>query len=320
MTAEDDFYALKYSFDSVPTRPIIDFAESSRPDSPTTSKLCGTPYLPEHAQYPEYDDEPMFFIAQFNFAELEPLPGFPKSGLLQLFVPGEYGWGMELCDKYVATGERASTPFARYLEDLSAPHVGEVPEEVEDSGEHPAEEPLEATTIDGKLSELSVIENAHEFGRTAFWNNDLRALLRRGEDLVDVHTYGWDIITRRVIDGETTIEATKLPGDTKDGQKEMFDEIVARVEAEGFSVDPTAEESEERVNLEDGQCEVRLGGYATYWNPSKLPIGDEHITLATVDNGGTFEWGDGGIGNFYIHPEDLAARNFDKVLFDWDCG
>ena len=74
MTAEDDFYALKYSFDSVPTRPIIDFEESSRPDSPTTSKLCGTPYLPEHAPYPEYDDEPVFFIASSTSLSLNRFP------------------------------------------------------------------------------------------------------------------------------------------------------------------------------------------------------------------------------------------------------
>ncbi|WP_099220936.1 YwqG family protein [Listeria costaricensis] len=30
-------------------------------------------------------------------------------------------------------------------------------------------------------------------------------------------------------------------------------------------------------------------------------------------------WGDMGVGNFFIKPEDLAARKFDDVLFSWDC-
>lgn len=30
-------------------------------------------------------------------------------------------------------------------------------------------------------------------------------------------------------------------------------------------------------------------------------------------------WGDCGIGNFFISPKDLAAANFDNVLFSWDC-
>ena len=30
-------------------------------------------------------------------------------------------------------------------------------------------------------------------------------------------------------------------------------------------------------------------------------------------------WGDMGIANFFITPEDLAAENFDNVLYTWDC-
>lgn len=29
-------------------------------------------------------------------------------------------------------------------------------------------------------------------------------------------------------------------------------------------------------------------------------------------------WGSGGIGNFYIRPEDLARRDFSKVMYYWD--
>lgn len=30
-------------------------------------------------------------------------------------------------------------------------------------------------------------------------------------------------------------------------------------------------------------------------------------------------WGDVGIGNFFIRPEDLKKRDFLKVLYTWDC-
>jgi uncharacterized protein YwqG len=29
-------------------------------------------------------------------------------------------------------------------------------------------------------------------------------------------------------------------------------------------------------------------------------------------------WGDSGVGNFFIHPEDLKKRDFSKVLYNWD--
>lgn len=30
-------------------------------------------------------------------------------------------------------------------------------------------------------------------------------------------------------------------------------------------------------------------------------------------------WGDTGVGNFFIHPNDLKNRDFSKVVFYWDC-
>ena len=31
-------------------------------------------------------------------------------------------------------------------------------------------------------------------------------------------------------------------------------------------------------------------------------------------------WCDGGVGNFYIKPENLKALDFSDVLYNWDCG
>ncbi|WP_368500184.1 DUF1963 domain-containing protein [Kingella sp. (in: b-proteobacteria)] len=30
-------------------------------------------------------------------------------------------------------------------------------------------------------------------------------------------------------------------------------------------------------------------------------------------------WGDAGVANFFITPEDLQLRDFSHVLFTWDC-
>ncbi|MDN5490601.1 MAG: DUF1963 domain-containing protein, partial [Acinetobacter sp.] len=30
-------------------------------------------------------------------------------------------------------------------------------------------------------------------------------------------------------------------------------------------------------------------------------------------------WGDSGVGNFFIHPDDLEKRDFSKVVYNWDC-
>lgn len=39
----------------------------------------------------------------------------------------------------------------------------------------------------------------------------------------------------------------------------------------------------------------------------------------SVEGGGEILWGDCGIGNWFILPEDLEKGDFSKVLFHWDC-
>ncbi len=41
--------------------------------------------------------------------------------------------------------------------------------------------------------------------------------------------------------------------------------------------------------------------------------------LDTDDAENEIMWGDSGVGNFFIHPEDLKNRDFSKVLYNWDC-
>lgn len=310
-------YDLKYSFDSIPTRPALALKESARPDSPTTSKVCGTPYLPEHAPYPYYDGRPMFFIAQFNFTELEPLPGFPTTGLLQLFVPDIDFWG----DSWMVTDKpdrcAEPTPFARYFEDFSAPHVSEMPEEeIEDSDEHPAPKPFDPVTIDGVRFDQEVNNSTHEYGRAIFDTKGPRALLRRGRDYVDIHTYRGDLVSRWVIGGQTTFERPHL--DLGRTTKDAFAAAVARAEKEGFTVYPHADEYLETIHYPQANGSS-LGGYTILMNEGRFSPSDPRIVLATIDQDGPCEWGDCGVGNFFIHPDDLAARNFDRVTFSWDC-
>lgn len=310
-------YDLKYSFDSIPTRPALALKESSRPDSPTTSKVCGTPYLPEHAPYPYYDGRPMFFIAQFNFSELEQLPGFPTTGLLQLFVPDTDFWGDFLMAPNQQDSCQEPTPFARYFEDLSAPHVGEMPEEeILHSGEHPAPEPLDPVTIDGVRIDQEVDYSAHEYGRAIFDPKGPRTLLRRGQDYVDIHTFRGSLVSRWVIGGETTFE--KPSRDGQGSRKDAFAAAVGRAEQEGFTVYPHADEFLEPIDYPSANGSS-LGGYEILLNRDSFHPSDPRIVLARIDQDLPCEWGDTGVGNFYIHPDDLAARNFDRVEFAWDC-
>lgn len=67
----------------------------------TDSKVGGMPYLPEDFKYPldereEYKGNPLAFLAQINFEQLPPLPGFPQYGMLQFFVGTDYMYGLDI--------------------------------------------------------------------------------------------------------------------------------------------------------------------------------------------------------------------------------
>jgi uncharacterized protein (TIGR02996 family) len=63
-----------------------------------SSKFGGRPDLPAGAKWPEYEDEPLTFLAQFNLADLRASPvarELPAAGLLSLFCLYDYGEDFE---------------------------------------------------------------------------------------------------------------------------------------------------------------------------------------------------------------------------------
>lgn len=69
----------------------------------------------------------------------------------------------------------------------------------------------------------------------------------------------------------------------------------------------------------------RLGGYP-YFTQSDPRYKDElkaYELLLQIDTDNQEEvdimWGDVGVANFFIHPQDLKNKDFSKVLYNWDC-
>ena len=41
--------------------------------------------------------------------------------------------------------------------------------------------------------------------------------------------------------------------------------------------------------------------------------------LLQIDSEDDIMWGDSGIANFFISEEDLKNKNFEDMLYNWDC-
>lgn len=76
---------------------------------------------------------------------------------------------------------------------------------------------------------------------------------------------------------------------------------------------------------------TRIGGYPHFEQEDPRGYNDElqnHTVLLFQSDsevvGGNFDneviWGDMGVANFFITPEDLARRDFSNVIYTWDCG
>ena len=69
----------------------------------------------------------------------------------------------------------------------------------------------------------------------------------------------------------------------------------------------------------------RLGGYPYFTQTDPRHYNEkvqDYILLFQLDTDDAeneIMWGDSGVGNFFIHPEDLKNRDFSKVLYNWDC-
>jgi uncharacterized protein YwqG len=67
----------------------------------------------------------------------------------------------------------------------------------------------------------------------------------------------------------------------------------------------------------------KIGGYASFTQDDPRRMGTQYkdwILLLQIDSQfDSILWGDVGIGNFFIHPEALARKDFSNVLYYWDC-
>ena len=217
------------------------------------SKIGGTPYLPKNAEYPYHAEKkhPLTLVAQINFAEVPPLPGFPERGILQVFVDGlDYGLGYD----FENLSEQAGWRIMYYPELL--------PE-----------------------SELQTDFSAYQA-------TDSECLPFSGE---------FPLIFQAASEEEEDEDFNKFQGH-KIGGSPIF-----------LQGDPFIE-YDEKADFDD---------------PATITYSDwrKYILLLQLDTDinekdhctGKLMWGDSGVANFFITPEDLAKRDFSRVAFVFDC-
>jgi len=89
------------------------------------------------------------------------------------------------------------------------------------------------------------------------------------------------------------------------------------------------ESPENKDELENEATELfssdfhKIGGYPYFTQSDPREYIDKfknYILLFQMSGDEKIMWGDAGVGNFFIHPDDLAKKDFSKVMYNWDCG
>lgn len=74
--------------------------------------------------------------------------------------------------------------------------------------------------------------------------------------------------------------------------------------------------------IKQHNVENLIGGYPdfTQTDPRDERKYKKHsVLLLQIESDEGIMWGDCGVGNFFIRPDDLRKKDFSKVLFHWDC-
>jgi uncharacterized protein YwqG len=113
----------------------------------------------------------------------------------------------------------------------------------------------------------------------------------------------------------TLTEQYPSPQDARVNESRLFDKILAAHPAINDELFSAAYDA----FLLPGH---RVGGYPHFTQEDPRVYNDackDYILLLQIDTDDCIMWGDSGVANFFIHPDDLARNDFSKVLYNWDC-
>ena len=236
-------------------------------DDPLASKVGGRPYLAPGEALPRGGDgRPLFLLAQVDFAQVPPLPGYPDSGLLQVFIADDDLYGANFDQGQGVAAQSVQRDFrVVYRPAPLRPMAADAPAADATGDESLPFDPRKPRRMRFTAGSETVSGDDVHFPGIA--GADPYALAQR---YAQAHRLEEDEVA------EALAEALRRPGH-------------------------------------------KLGGYPFFTQADPRKRDDPHVLLLQLDTDGDMMWGDSGVANFFIRPDDLARRDFSRVVYNWDC-
>ena len=253
------------------------------------SKLGGVPYLPKNMEYPTvregiYAGRPLRLLAQLNFSALPKIAGYPTEGILQIFAGciDDELYGVDFDNNCDQNGFRIIYHENIITDTAALISADDMPEFGEGDDYYPFTGEFLLTAEEP--AKMSVVATDFRFEKAAAAAyNEL---------------FGGDVVSMWDENGK--------------GIRQVDEELYSAIHSRYSS-------------------KTRVGGYPFFMQEDPRGYNDEYarrtIMLFQCDSESGGEgweneicWGDSGVANFFITPEDLAKRDFSNVLYTWDCG
>lgn len=233
----------------------------------------------------------LLLLAQINFEETPHLEGFPASGILQFFVEDGDMSGFNYDDRFMQDGFRVVYyPKDKVDEKYSVRHF-----------RFPAPKKFVLPDeIWNTLPQLPAPLNKYKYRPKPDFDFPVR--------------------------GEYSLKFT-----LEKGTVTFEDFRFAKITSQKLSL-----EAKDWYTKNSNQNGHKIGGYPhfaqddprfSHWiencsselKPYSILLFQMDSDFSKSKNGYNIIWGDAGVANFFIKPEDLAARDFSNVLYNWDC-
>ena len=299
-----------------PSRPVCRMELSREPFAVTDSHLGGTPYVPRGGEIPTNEDgNQLWLCAQINFAQAPPLEGFPREGMLQIFLPD---WDLDGGFGVISGGPTEQLQWRAVWHETVDETVTE--EECR----------AKMSVLWEEASKERMLRPPHKFdleaiakGNTNLWRAPDVPLKVRFAPVEQEPIFDED---EDDFDGQfMALAQARLPGEDwkKLHPRRMFSgmetpEEEAEIDALRLRLEPAGgcKLGGTPLFLQDDPREYEEG--LEEWSILLLQLDDDSLRLSGLGDMDLYLGGCGTM-NFLIRPEDLKKRDFSNVLAQWSC-
>ncbi|NJL14094.1 MAG: DUF1963 domain-containing protein [Microscillaceae bacterium] len=251
-------------------------------------KFGGNPYLPKNASIPkDTQGKEMVLLAQINWAQTPRLEYYPEKGITQFFIAQaeDYLFGIDY-DK------------PTLQKDWRVLHYPDITNEVSQLSTD-----FSFLPHDRQRYERTPFEFQWKIPKDArAWAVQMHFTPKESPVLSLDYEFEWLINEGKDFFWHDLVENDKEKG------YEVLKEYNALYPPFGHKIGGYAGFSQEDWRKYDKNAHL-----------AKIPQKNPWILLLQIQSDAFFQWGDCGVGNFFIRKEDLIQQDFSRVRYHWDC-